>query len=424
MATRVAGVVSALFMVLGVLVSAPVLADSGGRAIVTSQDADYFGFDLRTDQNVTLDQCKKDCLADGQCRAFTYNVHARWCFLKSDYSQLKPFTGAVAGKVVNLSGEPEIGAAPVPDFFSADLRDEAVRYRQDLTGGAAPTPDLGIGFAAQRRRQGDCGRRPAHGCGFLPQGAADLAGRRRHLGQAGGCRARGDHQGRRRESRRCASPPRPPRGTPTRCRAPPPRAPARWSCWPRRWTGARTGAPRCRPTRRAWRWSTAPRCGPNMSISRRARASVWSTIRSRPISPRRASASSSPRTCSGPERTMPSSSPSTAAAPKAVDVKGDQLCVEGLDHGQQYKLAFRPGLPDAIGDVHGGAGHARHLCARPRALDPLHRRRFRAARRRQARHPAGQRQHAERRPRSLPRRRPGARAIAFGQRFPEPARRL
>ena len=65
------------------------------------QNSDYFGFDLRSEQNVSLDQCKTTCLGDPSCRAFTYNTKAKWCFLKSDYNQLKPFTGAVAGKVVN-----------------------------------------------------------------------------------------------------------------------------------------------------------------------------------------------------------------------------------------------------------------------------------------------------------------------------------
>ena len=70
------------------------------RTIVTVRDADYFGFDLRTVQDVTLDQCQTVCIDDSQCKAFTYNTKARWCFLKSDYKMMNPFPGAVAGKVV------------------------------------------------------------------------------------------------------------------------------------------------------------------------------------------------------------------------------------------------------------------------------------------------------------------------------------
>ena len=70
------------------------------RRIVTTENQDYFGFDLRSEQNVSLDQCKIACLGDPACRAFTYNNKAKWCFLKSDYNTLKPFAGATAGKVV------------------------------------------------------------------------------------------------------------------------------------------------------------------------------------------------------------------------------------------------------------------------------------------------------------------------------------
>ena len=82
------------------------------RQIVTTPNSDYFGFDLRSEQNVTLDQCKTSCLGDSQCRAFTYNTKAKWCFLKSDFATIKPFSNAVAGKVVPISGEPDIGAPP------------------------------------------------------------------------------------------------------------------------------------------------------------------------------------------------------------------------------------------------------------------------------------------------------------------------
>ncbi len=67
---------------------------------MTSDNIDYFGFDLRSEQNVTLDQCKSACLGDSQCRAFTYNTKAKWCFLKSDFNRANPFPGAVGGKIV------------------------------------------------------------------------------------------------------------------------------------------------------------------------------------------------------------------------------------------------------------------------------------------------------------------------------------
>mgnify|MGYP003577660919 CR=1 FL=1 len=66
------------------------------RDIVTTKDSDYFGFDLRTEEDVTLDQCETVCLADQACKAFTYNPKVKWCFLKSDFKELKSFPGVFA----------------------------------------------------------------------------------------------------------------------------------------------------------------------------------------------------------------------------------------------------------------------------------------------------------------------------------------
>jgi hypothetical protein len=112
------------------LLSVPVaaLAQDGPRRIETTDNADYFGFDLRTVQNIGLDQCKAECLADRQCKAFTYNVKAGWCFLKSDYNTINPFAGAVAGRVVT-DGEPDLGMAPNLTFVKASVLDEARAYR-------------------------------------------------------------------------------------------------------------------------------------------------------------------------------------------------------------------------------------------------------------------------------------------------------
>ncbi len=115
------------------------------RRVVTSNNSDYFGFDLRSDQNVSLDQCKTTCLGDSSCRAFTYNTKAKWCFLKSDYNQLKTFNGAVAGKVVNVDGDPDIGAPPELSFFPNWMGDQAQQYRNKLTDPAYDKPTDGLG---------------------------------------------------------------------------------------------------------------------------------------------------------------------------------------------------------------------------------------------------------------------------------------
>ena len=94
------------------------VAAQDARKVVTIKDADYFGFDLRTEQNVTLERCSEICVGDSDCKAFTYNTKAQWCFLKSDFDKMNPFPGAIAGKVVTEMAEPDIGVAPALDFVN------------------------------------------------------------------------------------------------------------------------------------------------------------------------------------------------------------------------------------------------------------------------------------------------------------------
>ena len=57
-------------LVLSAVASPPPAAHAEEtRTIVTTENSDYFGFDLRTVQDVTLDQCKTDCIDDMSCRA-------------------------------------------------------------------------------------------------------------------------------------------------------------------------------------------------------------------------------------------------------------------------------------------------------------------------------------------------------------------
>ncbi len=111
---------------------AAMAAAQDARRIVTSENADYFGFDLRTEKDVTLDQCKAVCLADPQCRAFTYNTSAQWCFLKSDFNRLDPFEGAVAGKVVVSGAAADLGAPPALRFVPEHVLREADQYRDEV----------------------------------------------------------------------------------------------------------------------------------------------------------------------------------------------------------------------------------------------------------------------------------------------------
>jgi len=102
------------------------------RTIERIDDADYFGFDLRTEKNVSIDECEASCIGDASCRAFTYNPKVNWCFLKSDYDQLNSFPGAIAGRIVVQTAEEDIGAPPALTFISDYLKTEARNQRDNL----------------------------------------------------------------------------------------------------------------------------------------------------------------------------------------------------------------------------------------------------------------------------------------------------
>jgi hypothetical protein len=75
MTTRAIRGLSILALLLLALAGAAHAAE--GRRIVTTQDADYFGFDLRSTQNVTLDQCEAECLGDSawpEAKGFAHDV--------------------------------------------------------------------------------------------------------------------------------------------------------------------------------------------------------------------------------------------------------------------------------------------------------------------------------------------------------------
>lgn len=121
------------FLLGSLAFAAPLIAQESRRQVITTQNGDYLGFDLRTVKNITVDQCQATCIDDRSCRAFTYNIKAKWCFLKSDFNQLNDALGAVAGKVVEARAEADIGAAPRLTFLSDELIQQAREFKDGLS---------------------------------------------------------------------------------------------------------------------------------------------------------------------------------------------------------------------------------------------------------------------------------------------------
>src|SRR5919106_334244 len=108
--------VSSLLVALPMLFLAPV-ASAQERRIVITEGADYFGADYDVRKDIDLAQCEAACRDDGQCQSFTYNLAARWCFLKSDIGELRAVEGAVSGRVAAAAEvEPDLQAQRVSEL--------------------------------------------------------------------------------------------------------------------------------------------------------------------------------------------------------------------------------------------------------------------------------------------------------------------
>lgn len=78
-----------------------VLAENGvpEARVAISRDTDFPGGDLGRYFDTTLDACQATCLADDRCVAFTFNARSNACFPKSDVTEAIPFAGAISANI-------------------------------------------------------------------------------------------------------------------------------------------------------------------------------------------------------------------------------------------------------------------------------------------------------------------------------------
>ncbi|WP_316862083.1 MG2 domain-containing protein [uncultured Cohaesibacter sp.] len=116
---------------------------SFSKKLLLSKDTDFYGFDYKMLKKVSFENCQSACLKDNQCKAFTYNEKARFCFLKSDFAQATPFKGAISGRVMDVhASEPDLGKADKLDI-DAYLYRTADALGKGLNKGTDPNASLG-----------------------------------------------------------------------------------------------------------------------------------------------------------------------------------------------------------------------------------------------------------------------------------------
>ena len=127
---------------LAALSSGAFAQSSGDRNVVVTPNADYFGRDYDILKDVDLDACTAACKADDRCQAFTLNTRTRWCFLKDGVGELRRVAGATSGEITALPAIDEdnlTARAKELDFLPVSTIQAANRARLDLGGAERDT---------------------------------------------------------------------------------------------------------------------------------------------------------------------------------------------------------------------------------------------------------------------------------------------
>ena len=320
------------------------------RRVELTENSDYFGFDLRTEKNLTLDQCKSTCLGDNACRAFTYNPKVKWCFLKSDFNKINSVPGSIAGKIVSdkkAAAAADIGAPTPLTFVSDNLIAEARKLQKEIAA-SDTTEGLAtlITQAKEALNNGD------------PRTARDLfrAALISHPEESAIWSAfvratlatepaNSEEQSKFNSDATSAaylayqaSRTKPERATALALLA-----------------QALEKRDLARPALQAYEASLALS---NNATLQAAYEDLKARKGFRVVDHSVDNDNASPRICAQFSEELVKTGTDYAsfvqlngAAPKAVDAKGKQICVEGLEHGRQYEVTFRQGLPAAIGET-------------------------------------------------------------------------
>lgn len=336
---------------------APVAQTEGGqtaaprieRRAVIVQDADYYGHDYQTVKDVERAGCVAACVADSSCKAFTYNLAAKWCFLKNDVGRLDTFAGAVAGKVVEIAvAPPENLARPDLSFVSDWLIEDAGRYANqvrarrpqdasalDLMARGAAAMEQGDPATAARAYRGAAALEPGDGAAWLgiAKAAAEIAP------------ADNSHRHRLREERVSAAILAVQTSKSTAVRAEAYAALA----------GALAERDLNRPALQAYKQSLALVDDADV---RGAFDTLYRQYGFRVVDYTVDADAAAPRICvqfSDPlEEGRFDFSPFVTlngTQPPAVSAQGEQLCIDGVEHGERYRLAVRAGIPSIVDET-------------------------------------------------------------------------
>ncbi|HEX2257537.1 MAG TPA: MG2 domain-containing protein, partial [Afifellaceae bacterium] len=329
------------------------LAGAAERRLLTTEGADYFGLDYDVRRDVDLEACKSACLADEQCEAFTYNSRARWCFLKSGAGELRAVEGAVSGRVV-VSEAPreDLRAARTAElgFLPGRYLDEARRLEGRLSERYSGPPSR-VAALLSEAKEAEASRDFARALD-LYRAAAGMAPDRLEVWQSLATTSfvvplgAGEAVAERAAERTGASVNAYLRAEIEEERAPLLALLARSLEDREVW----------KPALAAYRASLALSPNPTVQgsyeslFARHGFRIVEHTIDAETSSPRICVLFSEPL-AAGAEADVSAFVSVGPDGSYAVEAEGEQLCVDGVEHGRRYAVSVRSGLPSADGEA-------------------------------------------------------------------------
>ena len=73
------------------------------RRQVVTLDTDFYGADLQPLFDTTREACRKACINDTDCKAYTFNTRSNACFPKSEVQETQAYEGAVSARILDTS---------------------------------------------------------------------------------------------------------------------------------------------------------------------------------------------------------------------------------------------------------------------------------------------------------------------------------
>ncbi|WP_415404971.1 PAN domain-containing protein [Tateyamaria sp. SN3-11] len=96
---------------------------------VLTQDMDFYGADRTALFDTTFDACQRACSADDQCVAFTFNTRSNACFPKSAITDREPYVGALSAARIDASPSLADAAAQRADWLKLSDVDRDAAHR-------------------------------------------------------------------------------------------------------------------------------------------------------------------------------------------------------------------------------------------------------------------------------------------------------